>query len=82
MSVLARCRDLLSERGSVIVLARNYGGLESRVLGRRWPRLDAPRHLYHFTGAMRGVFEKASLEVSHLDHQTSICESHCRAYSE
>ena len=45
---LDRISEVLEENGIVIVLVPNYGSWESRVLCKRWPHLDIPRHLYHF----------------------------------
>jgi 2-polyprenyl-3-methyl-5-hydroxy-6-metoxy-1,4-benzoquinol methylase len=51
LNALRNARGLLNEGGALIVSVPNLASLESRVLGRRWPHLDVPRHLSHFTPA-------------------------------
>lgn len=48
---LARVRDLLRDRGSVIISTENVECLERRLFGEDWYGFDVPRHLHMFTPA-------------------------------
>jgi hypothetical protein len=44
--VLERSTEALANGGTLIVSTPNPDSLQARWLGRYWPHLDAPRHLY------------------------------------
>lgn len=44
--LLSRASDSLSSRGVIVVSTPNPRSLQARILGRYWPHIDAPRHLY------------------------------------
>lgn len=45
---LAQVRDLLRERGTLLIAVPDNGGWQARWFGRYWLHLDVPRHLHHF----------------------------------
>jgi 2-polyprenyl-3-methyl-5-hydroxy-6-metoxy-1,4-benzoquinol methylase len=54
----------LADGGVMILSTPNPASLQARVLGRYWPHLDAPRHLYLIPQAwMRSFARKHGLEV-------------------
>ena len=49
LSALRNAREHLAVDGVLIVGVPNYTALEARLMKSRWPHLDVPRHLFHFT---------------------------------
>jgi SAM-dependent methyltransferase len=49
LEALRKARSLLRPGGLLLVSVPNYHALEAHLMGRRWPHLDVPRHLHHFT---------------------------------
>jgi SAM-dependent methyltransferase len=49
LEALRKARTLLRPGGVLLVSVPNYQALEAQLMGRRWPHLDVPRHLHHFT---------------------------------
>jgi SAM-dependent methyltransferase len=49
LEALRKARTLLRPGGVLLVSVPNFHALESQLMGRRWPHLDVPRHLHHFT---------------------------------
>ncbi len=60
LRVLRRVRSVLRGGGRVLISVPNFGSLEARLLGSRWPHLDVPRHLGHFTAATLGAMLRAA----------------------
>jgi 2-polyprenyl-3-methyl-5-hydroxy-6-metoxy-1,4-benzoquinol methylase len=48
-ATLQRARDLLSARGSLLLVVPNARGLGFRLFGRYWGYLDPPRHIWQFS---------------------------------
>jgi len=47
--VLEKVNTLLNTGGKLIISTQNFNSLSRRLLRKRWPLNDSPRHLYHFT---------------------------------
>ena len=50
-SELREAHRILKDRGLLVVMVPNAGGLDTRLFGRWWVNWDLPRHLFHFTRA-------------------------------
>lgn len=48
---LREAHRILKDRGLLVVMVPNAGGLDTRLFGRWWVNWDLPRHLFHFTPA-------------------------------
>lgn len=64
-SLLERAAGRLAAGGVIVVSTPNPQALQARLLGRYWPHLDAPRHLYLIPRAwMRTFARQQGLEVA------------------
>jgi SAM-dependent methyltransferase len=62
-AVLAECRRVLREDGTLVVSYPDRGSLIARLMGRRWPFLSSV-HLYYFTRrTMREALERTGFAV-------------------
>ena len=50
-SVIAKAREVLSERVFLFLAVPDFDGIQAKIFKSRWLHLDVPRHLYHFTEA-------------------------------
>jgi SAM-dependent methyltransferase len=63
-AALARARELLADRGVLIVEVPNASSPAFRLFGERWYHCDVPRHLQHFTPATLGdLLSRAGFDV-------------------
>ena len=68
---LARCRELLSEGGRIIVGVPNFASWQSRWTRQHWFHLDVPRHLVHLSPAtLQAAAEQAGLRVESLSFRS------------
>jgi 2-polyprenyl-3-methyl-5-hydroxy-6-metoxy-1,4-benzoquinol methylase len=64
-TLMERAADRLAPGGVMILSTPNPESLQARLLGRRWPHLDAPRHLYLIPQSwMRSFADKHHLSVA------------------
>ena len=62
-----RARDLLQERGVLVINTPDAGSLYARLMGRRWHLIVPPEHLYYFTRvALCALLEEAGFEVLYV----------------
>jgi SAM-dependent methyltransferase len=67
MDTLRKCARLLKTDGVLIVAVPNLASWQSRLTGRHWFHLDAPRHLVNFTPAtLAQAMQSAGLRVQKL----------------
>jgi SAM-dependent methyltransferase len=60
---------VLKPDGYVIVLVPNIESWEAKLLGKKWPHLDVPRHLVHFSPkTLTELIHKAQLQVEWISY--------------
>ena len=65
--VLQQCRELLTERGVLILNAPNLTSWQSRLTGPDWAHLDVPRHLFHFSQkSFEVTLESCGMEITRV----------------
>lgn len=61
---MSKLKELLKEKGRLIIAVPNYTSGDAAVYGEYWAAYDVPRHLYHFSPAsMKGLVEKHGLKI-------------------
>ncbi len=66
---LRAARNLLTDRGELVVQVPNAASLGAAAFGRRWHGFDPPRHLVNYNpGALRRTIEKAGFEIVSENH--------------
>ncbi len=67
LDLLSRCRELLSERGRLVMVTPNTAGLGMRWFGPFWRGLEPPRHLALFNPeCLRSLCTRAGFRVKTL----------------
>lgn len=67
LAVLRAVHELLAPGGVVVLAVPNIDSLPFRWFGARWPGLDLPRHLTHFTPrTLRMILDRADFRVQRL----------------
>ena len=65
---LEKAREILTERGLIVITVPNAASLEARVFGEHWRQWDVPRHLFHFEPAtLTRLLEKVGFRVRRLN---------------
>lgn len=74
-SSLLKIRNLLEDKGILIITVPNFSSFNRIVFGKSWYILGLPRHLSHFTKrTIKGILEKAGFQclklmsVSNINH--------------
>jgi 2-polyprenyl-3-methyl-5-hydroxy-6-metoxy-1,4-benzoquinol methylase len=63
LHMLAQCRRLLAPGGRLVVHVPNWGGLPSRLRGRRWHQVQPLDHFYYFgERTLAAALRRAGLE--------------------
>ncbi|MFH1545361.1 MAG: class I SAM-dependent methyltransferase [archaeon] len=71
-AVLMKARELLKEKGELIIVTPNFDSLESKVFGKEWWNIDAPRHFYHFTPKTLGrMIEESGFKIEKIKYNVS-----------
>ena len=71
--ILQKARKLLNKGGTVFVDVPNFGGLSSKIMGKRWGYLTPREHHWHFTpSSLKSVFRKTNLEVIYQETASGI----------
>lgn len=73
--VLKKVRDILKDRGIVLVDVPNFGSLSSALQKEKWSYLLPQEHNFHFTQkTLKAIFEKAGFDVIYSKSRSGICE--------
>lgn len=60
---------ILKGGGTVLISVPNFGSLQSRIFGKYWFGVDAPRHLYHFSRpVIVRILEHTGFHVNEVTH--------------
>ena len=63
-SYLLQLKNLLKDKGRLIIAVPNYTSLDAAIYREYWAAYDVPRHLYHFSPAsMKWLMEKHGLKI-------------------
>jgi len=58
IGTLKEINRVLKNDGLLIIGVPNYGCFDRKILGKKWPFLEIPRHLYHFDiGVLRNILD-------------------------
>ena len=77
LRVLHKAAAHLAPGGRLMVSVPNFGAIEARLLGRHWPHLDTPLHLWQFTAnTLALALDRAGLEVLRITTPYSLLVDH------
>jgi 2-polyprenyl-3-methyl-5-hydroxy-6-metoxy-1,4-benzoquinol methylase len=69
LGTMREAARVLKPDGYVIVLVPNIESWEAKLLGKKWPHLDVPRHLVHFSPkTLTELIHKAQLQVEWISY--------------
>jgi len=79
MGCLKVAYRLIKKGGSIFIMVPNINSLEFKWLQERWPHLDIPRHLYHFSPkTLRKYLDRIEFKNPHTHHFTGLSNSHLK----
>lgn len=79
MKVLRESYRILKKNGLIIILVPNIESYEFMILKEKWPHLDVPRHLYHWSAkTLTNLLKKAEFREIRLSHFTKLSISHLK----
>ena len=71
LHVMQKLRRLLKPDGILVAECPNIGSISAKLFGARWQPLDAPRHLYQFSGrTLRDLMRRAGFMVNKVDYRS------------
>lgn len=74
-SVLKKVNNILKDDGVIFVDVPNFGGLGSKILGRRWPYLLPDEHKHQFTKQeLEMLFKNCGFKVLHFESRSGLFE--------
>jgi 2-polyprenyl-3-methyl-5-hydroxy-6-metoxy-1,4-benzoquinol methylase len=66
---LLKARDLIRNRGLLIIAVPNFSSLQASATGRHWFHLDVPRHYSHFRSeVLLKLLKQEGFVLQHVDH--------------
>lgn len=72
---LKKAKRLLKKGGIILIDVPNYGGLRSKIYGKKWKYLTPAEHKWHFTRAsLSGLFEEVGLVVVGFESRSGLWE--------
>ena len=72
---LKKAKAVLNKGGIVLVDVPNFGGISSKIFGKRWPYLLSEEHKHQFTKeSLVNIFKEAGFEVVHWESRSGIFE--------
>jgi len=75
--VLRESYRILKKNALIIILVPNIESYEFMILKEKWPHLDVPRHLYHWSAkTLANLLKKAEFREIQLFHFTKLTISH------
>jgi len=73
--VLAKVKKILRKDGVVFIDVPNFGGLGSKILGKRWPYLLPKEHNHQFTkDSLSNLLQKAGFKVICFESRSGLFE--------
>ena len=70
LEILRSVRKRLSPHGVLLVAVPDFGGIQSRLFGRKWYHLDVPRHLFHYNKtSLAGLLHVTGFRPAWWGHQ-------------
>lgn len=77
MGCLKVAYKLLKKGGFIFIMVPNINSLEFKCLQERWPHLDIPRHLHHFSPKTLWKYvDRIDFKNPHTHHFTGLSNSH------